>query len=198
MPGACVPDRRRSRRGRIGSCRERRCRRRRRRRGGAGEKIAPVQVRHSSTPYAAAPLNDTPCGAPSKRLGEKVAQAGLARRVPGQFRSNCKHSLPRRAIACRTGPAASGTARMSKQQMREETERLVQRGIGAENRHHQAGQYPDRDQMRQVRRAQPRVGGAGTVPGRLYLQGMRRRTNDPVSGRRRCHPNCRSRRTGAG
>jgi hypothetical protein len=60
-----------------------------------------------------------------------------------------------------------------------------ERSTGAKNRRHQAGPNAHRNQMWKMRRAQSCLGRAGTDPGAVHVQGMRRGAEDVVS-RRHC------------
>ena len=76
---------------------------------------------------------------------------------------------------------------MSKQAMRDETERLVKEALERKTVTIKQGQTLHRGQMRKVRSAKSRFGRSGTVSGAIYMQGMRREakdvvTADPITG----------------
>ena len=81
--------------------------------------------------------------------------------------------------------------RMDKQAMREEAERLIRETMEKQGAGREAGQHPHRDHLRQMRRAEPRLGGKRRDPRQVRLQAMRAQAGDAVEALRR--PSFRSR-----
>src|SRR5450755_4271478 len=57
------------------------------------------------------------------------------------------------------------------------------RDDGAQGHCREAGQYPHRDGLREMRRAQSHLGGKGGNAGEIHLQAMRAKARDAVRGR---------------
>ena len=70
---------------------------------------------------------------------------------------------------------------MSKQAMREETERLIREAMAKKTITIKQGADPDRGHMRKVRREKPRVRADGRIPCGIHLQGMRAQAKNVVT-----------------